>query len=169
MDEKAYPNAPKILNKTKSSTFTTQSNQFRSIPHSYSRLHAMKKAANKRNRQESEETSSEDLGHEKTRQTCHGKGKSVPPPQSLPPSEHVEEFFAILRRMHFARKYLENSVLDNGRNGWTALETDLREFKGVGCGSESGKKAAEAVAAKAVINVVGLDLNSVPEAQSDSD
>ncbi|GFS32391.1 hypothetical protein Acr_00g0022510 [Actinidia rufa] len=87
---------------------------------------------------------------------------------AVPSEEEVEEFFAILRRMHMAAKYFEKS---NGNGDgrlltgkWcrarTALEAEaLVEVDGV-------KAEGENVSGVRKIGV--LDLNAVPEAENNS-
>ncbi|KAL7223254.1 hypothetical protein ACSBR1_024836 [Camellia fascicularis] len=85
--------------------------------------------------------------------------------EAAPTEEEVEEFFAILRRMHVAVKYFENSGGDGvrkvkGRWG-EALEAEV-------IAAADGVKAAEESVVNGVRENGVLDLNAVPEAESNS-
>ncbi|KAL7223253.1 hypothetical protein ACSBR1_024835 [Camellia fascicularis] len=85
--------------------------------------------------------------------------------EAAPMEEEVEEFFAILRRMHVAVKYFENVGGDGvrkvkGRWG-AALETEVKA-------AADGVKAAEESVVNGVRENGVLDLNAVPEAESNS-
>ncbi|CAL5372081.1 unnamed protein product [Camellia sinensis] len=85
--------------------------------------------------------------------------------EEAPTEEEVEEFFAILRRMHVAVKYFENSGGDGvrkvkGRWG-AALEAEAKA-------AADGVKAAEESVVNGVRENGVLDLNAVPEAESNS-
>ncbi|CAL5374326.1 unnamed protein product [Camellia sinensis] len=85
--------------------------------------------------------------------------------EAAPTEEEVEEFFAILRRMHVAVKYFENSGGDGvrkvkGRWG-AALEAEVKA-------AADGVKAAEESVVNGVRENGVLDLNAVPEAESNS-
>ncbi|XP_058192195.1 protein NIM1-INTERACTING 2-like [Rhododendron vialii] len=88
--------------------------------------------------------------------------------EAMPTDEEVDEFFAILRRMQVAVKYFKKG----GRNAaagrkWTgrwATELEAEVLAGV-----NGGKAAEERSACGVQKKNGaLDLNAVPEAESNS-
>ncbi|KAG5522605.1 hypothetical protein RHGRI_034681 [Rhododendron griersonianum] len=87
--------------------------------------------------------------------------------EPMPTDEEVDEFFAILRRMHAAAKYFEkgrgNAAGRKLTGRWaTALEAEVL------AGVNGAVKAAEESAFGARKNRAALDLNSVPEAESNS-
>ncbi|KAI8528692.1 hypothetical protein RHMOL_Rhmol12G0167500 [Rhododendron molle] len=87
--------------------------------------------------------------------------------EPMPTDEEVDEFFAILRRMHVAAKYFEkgrgNSAGRKLTGRWaTALEAEVL------AGVNGAVKAAEESACGARKNRAALDLNAVPEAESNS-
>ncbi|GAB4839605.1 hypothetical protein Ancab_029128 [Ancistrocladus abbreviatus] len=98
--------------------------------------------------------------------------KSLPPPllpprRLQPPEEEVEEFYAILRRTRDAVKYFEKNGygIGGGRSGGLrALETELLSCDGVGCNLEQNVGEADGVS-----NAVSLDLNVMPEGESNND
>lgn len=89
--------------------------------------------------------------------------------EAMPTDEEVDEFFAILRRMQVAVKYFKKGG-GNAAAGrkWTgrawATELEAEVLAGV-----NGGKAAEERSACGVQKKNGaLDLNAVPEAESNS-
>ncbi|XP_057472482.1 protein NIM1-INTERACTING 2-like [Actinidia eriantha] len=102
------------------------------------------------------------VGEKKRKRTEDGNGR-MKKAEAAPPDEEVEEFFAILRRMHVAIQYFEK-VNGNGKvdgrklTGRTAIEAEaLAMTDGVKAGEESISGARK--------NGV-LDLNAVPEDES---
>ncbi|GFZ12215.1 hypothetical protein Acr_23g0006000 [Actinidia rufa] len=102
------------------------------------------------------------VGEKKRKRTEDGNGR-MKKAEAAPPDEEVEEFFAILRRMHVAVQYFEK-VNGNGKvdgrklTGRTAIEAEaLARTDGVKAGEESVSGARK--------NGV-LDLNAVPEDDS---
>ncbi|XAR63902.1 hypothetical protein NMG60_11024047 [Bertholletia excelsa] len=86
---------------------------------------------------------------------------------ATPTEEEVDEFFAILRRMHVAVKYFDKNKSDGNRDGrkltgrWsTASGLEAQSKAGV-----DGVKAEEDGVNRVHKNVA-LDLNAVPEAES---
>ncbi|GMH03945.1 hypothetical protein Nepgr_005784 [Nepenthes gracilis] len=132
-------------------------------------LNGTENESRKRKRAEAGERGGVEMNQEQNRE-IHSETDKLPPRPRPPPSEKkVEEFYAILRRIHPAVKYFEMKGNGDGRNGWMALEADLPELNGVGCKSEREKKVSEVVTANGVSSVVSFDLNAVPEAESNSD
>lgn len=87
--------------------------------------------------------------------------------EPMPTDEEVDEFFAILRRMHVAVKYFEkgrgNAAGRELTGRWaTALEAEVL------AGVNGTVKAAEESVCGARKNRAALDLNAVPEAESNS-
>lgn len=81
-----------------------------------------------------------------------------------PSEEEVEEFFTILRRMHVAVKYFEKtgtSIRDvNSGNGHGLRNNNIMEKKATAVVEIDEKKSL------GIGNAGGLDLNSIPEAES---
>ncbi|PSR96555.1 Protein NIM1-INTERACTING 2 like [Actinidia chinensis var. chinensis] len=85
-----------------------------------------------------------------------------------PSEEEVEEFFAILRRMHVAVKYFEKSNGNGDRSKltgkWCRARTELEAEALVGV---NGAKAEEE-SLSGVRKIGVLDLNAVPDAENNS-
>ncbi|KAK9278109.1 hypothetical protein L1049_027667 [Liquidambar formosana] len=122
--------------------------------------------AGKRKRAEQGEV---EVGRKMVREGEEEEGEAPPPTE-----EEVEEFFAILRRMHDAVKYFEKGNADGRRlkGRWrTALEADAVEevvVEGVKVSSHNEaavvvKRGGERVGESRV-----LDLNAAPEGDSNS-
>ncbi|KAA8542699.1 hypothetical protein F0562_023802 [Nyssa sinensis] len=121
-------------------------------------------AEKKRKRGEISEVDGEGGRRKMEREVMNGEKAEAAAPAPTPTEEEVDEFFAILRRMHVAVKYFERSNGNGNSNSdgrkltgcWsTALEAEV--LGGVE-DVEAGEKRVEA---KGV-----LDLNVVPEAET---
>ena len=103
-------------------------------------------------------------GEKKRKRAVDGGGRrNKAVAEAAPSEEEIEEFFAILRRMHVAVQYFEkgngNSNVDGRKlTGRTAIEAEaLAGTDGVKAGEESVIGARK--------NVI-WDLNTVPEDES---
>ncbi|KAI8528693.1 hypothetical protein RHMOL_Rhmol12G0167600 [Rhododendron molle] len=91
--------------------------------------------------------------------------------EAMPTDEEVDEFFAILRRMQVAVKYFKKGG-GNAAAGrkWTggrwATELEAEVLAGVNGGKAAEERSASGVQKKK--NNGALDLNAVPEAESNS-
>ncbi|CAL1392759.1 unnamed protein product [Linum trigynum] len=91
------------------------------------------------------------------------------PARAAPPEEEVEEFFAILRRIHVAVKYFEKSGAEagsllSGKRWRPSFEKeDFVEIDDVAVGEcGEGGNYKEAAEGEVEVEGAGLDLNSDP-------